>query len=356
MTFLEGPISSSSRAELAGLIVSLFSCIPVHAAIDSQVVLSTASKVLDYLSSFADLTPFRARLPQSVAELPNIPLKRQLPFLPNSDLWLLFWRTLVTRGTKGVIFKKTKGHALEPKNRGFLAEHPELRVEARHNDRADGIADRAREHFFHPNMRKLSTLLCKRHDEYVQFVRAIMNITTRVHKIAQELRSAHAAVGVNPERPLGDFITFVPPWEDEFMEFHPLKLKCTSCMLSHHLTLQPQIIMGFAKLLTHGLFALTTHTSGMTWLELMFISIAMTDHPMTLLQSSTAQAQVNLARQLREFAAAATTTLKFALADTDQLLFLGSQKPPNRLAAFGYHNRITHASVHIAMSRRLQSA
>ena len=140
------------------------------------------------------------------------------------------------------------------------------------------------------------------------------------------------------------------------MEFHPLKLKCTSCMLSHHLTLQPQIIMGFATLLTHGLFALTTHTSGMTWLELMFISIALTDHPMTLLQSSTARAQVNLARQLREFAAAATTTLKFALADTDQQMFLGSQKPPNRISALGYYNRITHASVHIAMSRRLQSA
>ena len=183
-----------------------------------------------------------------------------------------------------------------------------------------------------------------------------MNITTRVHKVAQELRSAHTIVGVNPERPLGDYITFVPPWEDEFIAFNPLQLKCTTSMLSHHLGTQPKIITGFAHLLTHGLFARTTNTSGMTWLELMFISIAMTDHPMTLLQSSTAQAQVNLARQLREFATAATTTLRFALADTDQLLFLGSQKPPNRLAAFGYHNRTTHTSVHVAMSRQLQSA
>ena len=94
----------------------------------------------------------------------------------------------------------------------------------------------------------------------------------------------------------------------------------------------------------------------MTWLELMYFSIAMAENPLTLLQSSTAQAQVNIARQLREFAAAATTTLKFALADKDQLLFLGSPKPPNRLAAYGYHNRITHTSVHIAMSRKLQSA
>ena len=140
------------------------------------------------------------------------------------------------------------------------------------------------------------------------------------------------------------------------MEFAPLSLKCTGSMFSHHITSQPRIIASFAHLLTHGLFARTTHTSGMTWLELMFLSIAMTDNPLTLVQSSTAQAQINIARQLREFAAAATTTLKFALTDQDKLLFAGSLKPPNRLAAYGYQNRITHTSVHIAMSRRLQSA
>ena len=148
MTFIDGPVSSLSRAELVGLIVSLFSQLPVHAAIDSQVVLSTASKIFDFLSSFTDLSSFRARLPQSVADLPKFPIKRQLPFLPNSDLWLVFWRTLVMRGTRGVKFKKKKGHALEPKNRVYLNKHPELRAEARHNDNVDAIADRARDHFF----------------------------------------------------------------------------------------------------------------------------------------------------------------------------------------------------------------
>ena len=190
MTFVDGPVSSSSRAELVGLIVSLFSNLPVHAAIDSQVVLSTSTKVLNYLDTCAELSQFRARLPQSVADLPKIPIKRQLAFTPNSDLWLVFWRTLVTRGTRGVHFKKTKGHALDPKNQPYLEKHPELRVEARHNNSADEIADRAREHFFHPNLRKLSELLVKRHDAYVQFVRAIMNIVARVHTVAQELRVA----------------------------------------------------------------------------------------------------------------------------------------------------------------------
>ena len=127
-------------------------------------------------------------------------------------------------------------------------------------------------------------------------------------------------------------------------------------MLSHHITTQPKIVASFVRLLTYGLFARTTQTSGLTWLELMFISIAMTEHPLSLLQSSSAQAQVSLARQLREFTTAATVTLKFMLTDTDQLLFLGSQKQPNRPAHFGYQNRVTHTSVHIAMSRKLQSA
>ena len=73
MSFVDGPISSSSRAELVGLIISLFSSLPVHAAIDSQVVLETASNILVFLSSFSDLSEFRAQLPQSVEDIPRLP-------------------------------------------------------------------------------------------------------------------------------------------------------------------------------------------------------------------------------------------------------------------------------------------
>ena len=44
------------------------------------------------------------------------------------------------------------------------------------------------------------------------------------------------------------------------------------------------------------------------------------------------------------------------LADSDQLLFLGSQKQPNRLAAYGYQNRSAHTCTHIALSRATQAA
>ena len=93
-----------------------------------------------------------------------------------------------------------------------------------------------------------------------------------------------------------------------------------------------------------------------SWLELFFLSVAMSSNPWALLHSTSAHAQPTIARQLREFATAATTTLKFALTDDDQRHFLASTKQPNRLASFGYQNRTTHTCAHIAMNRRTQSA
>ena len=52
LTFLDGPTSSSSRAELAGLIVALFSSLPVHIAIDSAAVLGTSQRILTYSPFF----------------------------------------------------------------------------------------------------------------------------------------------------------------------------------------------------------------------------------------------------------------------------------------------------------------
>ena len=96
----------------------------------------------------------------------------------------------------------------------------------------------------------------------------------------------------------------------------------------------------FVKLLTHGRFAMTSSTSGLTWLELLFLTVAMVDNPLTHLRSTTAQAQKTLARQLLEFATAAAAALKFALPDDSQRLFLSNVKPSNRMIVYGYYNRL----------------
>ena len=97
-------------------------------------------------------------------------------------------------------------------------------------------------------------------------------------------------------------------------------------MLSFHLSKQPAIVSYFARLLMCGTFASTMATSGLTWLELMFFSIAMADNTWALLHSATAQAHKTIARQLWEFATAATVTFKFALDDDAQQHLLATPK------------------------------
>ena len=181
-----------------------------------------------------------------------------------------------------------------------------------------------------------------------------MSIISRVHVAAQELRSAQERVGHHPERPLPGSIGFDPPWEPASRDYKHLTLKCSQSMLSQHIAKQPLIITAFAKLLTCSTFCIASHCSGITWLELFFLTIAAADNPWALLHSNTANAQPTIARQLREFATAATTTLKFMLSDADQRQFLASTKPPNRMAAFGYQNRPVHTSTPIAINRSTQ--
>eukprot|EP00973_Karenia_brevis_P054969 7643094-Karenia_brevis.AAC.1 len=63
-TYLDGHISSSSRSELLGLILSLFSPAPVHVALDSAAVLHPAQKILDFLRLHPNPDAFLQQLPQ----------------------------------------------------------------------------------------------------------------------------------------------------------------------------------------------------------------------------------------------------------------------------------------------------
>ena len=233
ITFATGPTSSSSRAELLGLNAALFSGLPFFAALDSAVILRTAQQIIDHLSSHSNLSRHRARLPQSVADLPVIPtLRKQLAFMPNSDHWLIFWRAIVKRCAHGIRLKQTKGHALDPQNRKWLADHPEVRTEALHNKRADRLADEAREFYFHSNVRRLSALLIERHQQYILFVRAIMAIIGRVHIFSQELRRAQATVGQHPDRSIPTIFMFKPSlrwFACQMLPEHVVSLRHKAC-------------------------------------------------------------------------------------------------------------------------------
>ena len=122
------------------------------------------------------------------------------------------------------------------------------------------MADDARAHLFHPNMRKLSSLLILRHDSYIQFLQAVMLIISRVHVVSKELRRAQIQVGIHPEKLLPRSIVFTTLWEDGTLCYAPFTLKFSGSMLSQHLSRQSAIVSAFA-----------TATSGLNLLELMFL-------------------------------------------------------------------------------------
>ena len=209
--------------------------------------------------------------------------------MSNSDLWLIFLRTLVARGPASGKLKKVTGHAIEDKQ--YMRDHHEVRNEAIMNNTADNIADAARNHVHHLELVKFALVLERRHTQYVQFVRALHYIIGRVHLASQTIRKTPAYMMAHLEQSLPPIITFTPCLLDDRLFFERLFFKCTECMLSHYLESQLGIVVGFARLLTRCSFACTTATSALTWIELMYLAIAMTDAPMSHVKSSTARTQ-----------------------------------------------------------------
>eukprot|EP00973_Karenia_brevis_P000674 96310-Karenia_brevis.AAC.1 len=112
--YLDGLPSSSTRAELLGLIISLYSPGPVHTALDNASVVSFAQILLHQLNHH----PY-------VSSCPSFAPKN------NGDLRKIFYRAVTTRGPRSVKVSKTQGHALEKLQAGCT---PELYSLALHND------------------------------------------------------------------------------------------------------------------------------------------------------------------------------------------------------------------------------
>ena len=104
---LEGYDPSSTRAELLGLILALFSPLTCRLAIDSAAFLHRAWKVQDWL--FRNISTFASRLPLSVSDTwQHRPLGRHFNLCTNGDLWHIMHRQLLHRGPSTVVFVKNQ--------------------------------------------------------------------------------------------------------------------------------------------------------------------------------------------------------------------------------------------------------
>eukprot|EP00973_Karenia_brevis_P009766 1318864-Karenia_brevis.AAC.1 len=151
--YLRGFISSSTRAELLGVIIALLAPIPVHIALDNLAVVKKAQYFHNILLSNTAHT------------------KILFTQINNGDLWILFHYIVQKRGPKSCAFSWTKGHALSPDNASFLQKYPFLRYQAQHNDKVDKFAEKAYTSFFNANVIALSDLLVARTSSYIFFTK-----------------------------------------------------------------------------------------------------------------------------------------------------------------------------------------
>eukprot|EP00973_Karenia_brevis_P094113 12420800-Karenia_brevis.AAC.1 len=154
--YLDGYTSSSTRAELLGLIISLYSPGPVHTALDNAAVVTFAQFLLKQITS-----------QNCISSCPSFADKN------NGDLWEIFYKAVVSKGVHAVRVTKTKGHALQNLPADCC---PKLYTQAVHNNRSDLIAKAALHKFYHPNLITLSDILASRHKNYIKFV-------VQLHKI-----------------------------------------------------------------------------------------------------------------------------------------------------------------------------
>ena len=291
---------------------------------------------------------FTAQLPLSVTDtFQHMPLGKHFNLCTNGDLWHIMHRHLLHRGPNTVIFVKTKGHALEDPS--FLRRFPELRQEALGNDQADKAARHARTTCFDPNVVRLSDVLAERTDKYIQLMIQVHAIIARVHAASQDLRKT-PAFNMDPERrniSVGDRLLPTRPASPLGLHYAPLRAKASKKLVDTHLAETGPLMIGFAQLLSHHTFAVSPSCSGFTWLELLLLSIAASPNPASVFTSNTAAPSKKLAHLIRDFTNKARTYLKFAYTPDIVNHFHVTHLPPNRLAHYGYVNRLPHTSAHI---------
>ena len=92
-----------------------------------------------------------------------------------------------------------------------MRRFPHLRGEARNNNEADLLADKARFNFYHAYHIELSQLLANRQEGYVAFMRLAHNITYRIQSAIQQVKASPAFQLHHPELTMPRFVTHAQP-------------------------------------------------------------------------------------------------------------------------------------------------
>eukprot|EP00973_Karenia_brevis_P082033 11373945-Karenia_brevis.AAC.1 len=151
----------------------------------------------------------------------------------------------------------------------------------------------------------------------------------------------------NPDVSVPIRILHTKPLHRSTKPFINLRFKATNRMTMQYLEQMPHAITGFFHLLSYFRVASSGDCAGLTWLELFFLSVALSPTPTVDFFTQRAQSKRTIAQLLREFTTAALQFTRFLLPTHYQALFHSSFAHPNRLLSYGFRNRLTHTSIFV---------
>eukprot|EP00973_Karenia_brevis_P034349 4738558-Karenia_brevis.AAC.1 len=155
------------------------------------------------------------------------------------------------------------------------------------------------------------------------------------------------------KKPAAHVITKPPVYFDDNAT-QPLKLKINIKCYNYHYNKASPAAQGFLTLLKYNKFApVPKKTSGLTWLELLLLSLAASPNPKTTEMRRTATRSPTIGIQVTRFRVQVQQLIRLVLGEADQQLFKTSRSTDNRLESLGYSNQLPHTSCQMAVSTQL---
>jgi hypothetical protein len=167
---LRGNSVSSTRTELAAIVVACMWPIALHIGTDSLAVVRKAGYLIRTAAKWNDS-------PGLPAHTRRNPCGRPWSMQPDGDLWHQFWNATLARGPQAIKISKVKGHSTDKDiSEGKTTEH-----DRKGNDEADKAATSGTEAVM-DGLVALAMWVQDRHASYCKFMHRVHTVIIAVHK------------------------------------------------------------------------------------------------------------------------------------------------------------------------------
>eukprot|EP00973_Karenia_brevis_P055279 7685544-Karenia_brevis.AAC.1 len=263
----------------------------------------------------------------------------------DGDLWHYIYKVILARGADSIRVSKTKGHAYEDREyMESIRNDPKQLYDAMQNEKADRIAGAARDHFYNKNVIDLSNLLAERQEAYTKFVHAVHSILLRTYFASQALKEHVAFKAITPELSAPAPIHYQPALNSTPSHTFQLEFKVDQTLMNKYLDTTSPTIRGMHKIMVHTTQHRlpTTDNPGITWLELLLLSLAASGQHLSILGVNIANKRKSIKLTLQQFIGQARNYIGFAFTTSTAVVFSTCDVGTCRLKQFGHQHRAIH--------------